>query len=400
MSFKEAWTTYDLYNPSDEHAMLRRSIKAFTEKEVEPQAEDYNNREAFNIKLFRKLGPLGLLGITAPSENGGSELDALAAVIAHEELSASDPAFALAYLAHSMLCVNNISVNGNESQRKAFLPKLCSGEWIGAMGLSEPSAGTDVLSMTTSARRDGDSFVINGRKLWITNGTVDDAGTPCDCLLLYAASEKPEGSRPKISTFIVRATDQGFSVGQKIRNKLGMRASTTAELCFDNCRLPLDRLVGNEGEALTHMMRNLELERVTLAAMALGIARRSIDIMCKYADERKAFGKKIHSFGQIQAHIANSYAEYNSARAYVYDTARCLDLDKPGNRLASDAVKLVAAPMAKRVADRAIQVLGGFGYVGEYKVERLWRDAKLLEIGGGTNEAHQKNIASDLIRNL
>ncbi len=400
MSVQEAWMKYDLYNPSDEHAILRRSIRTFAEKELEPQAEEFNNKEQFNIPLFRKLGPLGLLGITTPVEYGGSGLDALAAVIAHEELSAVDPAFALAYLAHAMLCVNNIAVNADDAQKKRYLPKLCSGEWIGAMGLSEPGAGTDVLSMSTTAKKSGASYILNGRKLWITNGTVDDAGTPCDCLLLYAAAERKEGERTKISTFIVTAEDKGFSVGQKIRNKLGMRASTTAELCFDDCSLPAERLLGAEGEAITHMMRNLEIERLTLAAMALGIARRCIDVMCKYANERQAFGKKLHAFGQIQAHIANSYAEFNAARAYVYDTARRLDLNKPGNRLASDAVKLIAAPMAKTVADRAIQVLGGYGYVGEYTVERLWRDAKLLEIGGGTNEAHQKNITSDLMRAL
>jgi isovaleryl-CoA dehydrogenase len=206
--------------------------------------------------------------------------------------------------------------------------------------------------------------------------------------------------RPELSTFIVRAGDAGFSVGQKITDKLGMRASNTAELCFDNCSLGSGRLVGEVGSSLEHMMRNLELERLTLAAMALGIAKRALQCMVNYAAERKAFGQALHSFGQIQAHIGESYANFMAARSYVYGTAQSISLEKGGQRLDSDGVKLFAARVAKDIADRAIQVLGGYGYVGEYKVERLWRDAKLLEIGGGTNEAHQKNITRELIKAL
>jgi isovaleryl-CoA dehydrogenase len=236
--------------------------------------------------------------------------------------------------------------------------------------------------------------------MWITNGCIDEEGTPADYVWVYAKTGEKNG-RPQISTFLVEKGMPGYSVGQKIRDKSGMRASNTAELVFNNCRVPVSALVGQEGESVRHMMRNLEIERVTLAAMSLGIARRSVDAMVKYSKERKAFGQPLASFGQIQRHIAESYAEYNACATYVYDTARKMNLDDhsaTGNRLASDGVKLVTTTAAKNIADRAIQVLGGYGYVGEYVVERLWRDAKLLEIGGGTLEAHQKNITRDLTR--
>jgi isovaleryl-CoA dehydrogenase len=386
---------FDLYNPTEEHKMLRDTVRSFVKAEVEPQALEYDRSEKFNLGLFRKVGELGLLGVTVDEAYGGAGMDALAAVIVHEELSASDPGFCLAYLAHSMLCVNNFAVNGSDEQRKRVLPKLASGEWIGAMGMSEPGAGTDVLGMKTTATKDGDDYVINGRKMWITNGAVDEDKTPCDCVLVYARTGGSD-TRPALSTFLVERTHPGFSVGQKIIDKTGMRASNTAELVFEDCRVPASARIGGEGESLTHMMRNLELERLTLAGMSLGIARRCIEIMTTYADDRKAFGQPLSSFGQIQRHIGESYAEYMAGRAYVYDTARRLDLAKAGGRLDSDGVKLFTSTMGKNVADRAMQVLGGYGYVGEYVVERLWRDAKLLEIGGGTLEAHQKNITRDL----
>jgi isovaleryl-CoA dehydrogenase len=391
--------SFDLFDPTEEHKLLRHTIREFVEHEVEPQSREHDRSERFNVKLFRKLGELGLLGITAPEEFGGAGMDATATVIAHEEISASDPGLCLAFLAHSMLCVNNLSTNGSREQQAKYLPKLCSGEWIGAMGMSEPEVGTDVLGMRTTAERFKDGYRVNGRKLWITNGTVDEGKTPCDVLWLYARTGSTT-RRPLISTFIVERGMKGFAVGQKIRDKTGMRASNTAELLFDDCIVPSSNLVDAEGQSIHHMMRNLELERVALAAMSLGIARRALEIMVRYGHERHAFGKPIASFGQIQRYIADSYAEYQAARAYVYNTARALNLEKAGNRLDSDGVKLIATPMAKRVADRAMQVLGGFGYVGEYIVERLWRDAKLLEIGGGTIEAHQKNISTDIEKRL
>ncbi len=392
-----SWTHFDLFNPTQEHQMLLETVRSFVQQEVEPQAHEFDRKENFNLPLFRKLGELGLLGLTVPDTYGGAGMDAVAAVIAHEELSASDPGFCLAYLAHAMLCVNNLAVNGSEEQKQKYLPRLCSGEWVGSMAMSEPAIGTDVLGMATTAEKKGNDYYITGRKMWITNGTIDENRTPCDVIWTYAKSTNAQG-KARVSTFLVEKDFPGFQVGQKIKDKLGMRASNTAELVYDQCKVPATNLVGSEGDSMLHMMRNLEVERLTLAAMSLGIARRSIEIMNRYATEREAFGKPLNFFGQIQKYISESYAEYQAARAYVYNVARKLDLNHEGNRVDSDGVKLFATTMGKNVADRAIQVLGGYGYVGEYVVERLWRDAKLLEIGGGTLEAHQKNMCRDLAK--
>lgn len=386
----------DLFNPTEQHLAVRQMVRNFAEREIAPQAEAHDHSETFNLELFRKLGSqLGVLGVTVPEEFGGAGMDAVAAVIVHEEIAAADPGFCLAYLAHSMLFVNNLAVNGNDDQRQRYLPACCSGKSVGGMCMSEPDAGTDVLGMSTLAKRDGDDYVLNGQKMWITNGAISD-GELGDIFLVYAKHE--ERAERAVSLFLVEKGMPGFSLGQKITGKLGMRASTTAELVFEDVRVPAENLVGTPGKAIHSMMRNLAIERVTLAAMSLGIARRSIEIMNTYARERVAFGKPLAHFGQIQRHLSESYAEYMAGRAYVYNTAANLSLDAFGNRLDSDGVKLYCAAMAKNVADRAIQVLGGYGYVAEYDVERLWRDAKLLEIGGGTNEAHQKNMTRDLGR--
>ncbi len=381
----------DLFAPTDEHRLLAETVHAFVTAEVEPQAAQFNREERFNRALFRRAGELGLLGLTVPEADGGAGLDAVAAVLVHEALSAADPGFCLAYLAHAILFVNNFTHNANATQRARVLPKAISGEWVGGMCMTEPEAGTDVLGMRSEATRDGDHYVLNGRKMFITNGAVDDH-TLGDVFIVYA---KTHG---RISTFLVEKGFPGFTLGQKLRDKLGVRASITAELVFDQCLIPVDNLVGREGESAKHMMRNLEIERLTLAAMSLGIALRSLEVMVGYATERKSFGVPIAEHGQIQRYIAESYAEFKAARCYVYDVARRLDLNSFGNRVEADAAKLFAARIAKEIADRAIQVLGGYGYMGEYVVERLWRDAKLLEIGGGTLEAHQKNITKDLVR--
>ena len=389
----------DLANPSEEHQMLREMIRDFVQEFVEPQAHEYDKKEQFNIELFRELGDLGLLGITVPEKYGGAGLDAVAATIAHEELSYSDVGFALAYLAHSMLFVNNLAYNGSEEQKTRILPKVCSGEWIGAMAMSEPDAGTDVLGLSTTAEKNANGdWVLNGRKMWITNGCIDDQGTPADIVWVYARTGYDDRGRVKLSTFLVEKGMPGFSVGQKIFDKTGMRASNTAELVFDDCIVPAGNLVGEEGGSLLHMMGNLEIERLTLAGMSVGIARRCLHEMNKYASEREAFGVQIRSFGQMQRHIGESWAKYRAMRAYVYDTANNIQLGKSGQRLDSDGVKLFATTAAKEIADAAIQVMGGYGYVAEYHVERLWRDSKLLEIGGGTLESHQKNITRDLAK--
>ncbi len=385
------WRQLNLFAPTDEHRLLAETVDAFVKQEVEPQAAQFNREERFNLDLFRRAGDLGLLGLTVPEHDGGAGLDAVAAVLVHEALSAADPGFCLAYLAHAVLFVNNFARNANAAQRARVLPKAISGEWIGGMCMTEPDAGTDVLGMRSQALRDGDHYLLTGRKIFITNGSIDDR-TLGDVFIVYAKTNN------RISTFLVEKGFAGFSLGQKLHDKLGMRASMTAELVFDSCVVPAANLVGNEGESAKHMMRNLEIERLTLAAMSLGIALRCLEVMVNYANERKAFGVPLREHGQIQRHIAESYAEFKAARCYVYDVARRLDLDSYGNRVEADAAKLFAARIAKEIADRAIQVLGGYGYMGEYVVERLWRDAKLLEIGGGTIEAHQKNITKDLAR--
>lgn len=334
-------------------------------------------------------------------EFGGSGFDAVASCIVHEELSSYDPAFCLAYLAHSLLFTNNLYFNGNTEQKQTHLPKACSGEAIGGMCMSEPDAGTDVLGLATVATKSGEGkYVLNGRKMWITNGCVDDQ-TLGDVFLVYAKTASPENPSQsikdsrKLSLFLVEKGTPGFSLGQRIKDKLGMRASTTAELVFDNCEIPAKNLVGTEGSAVICMMRNLEIERIGLAAMSVGIAKRSLEIMIEYAKNRKSFGKPLSSFGQVQRHIGRSYADFLAGRSMVYSIAGRLDLANSGNRLETDAVKLFCAEMGKRVSDSAIQVLGGNGYIGDYEVERLWRDAKLLEIGGGTMESHEKNITRD-----
>ncbi|MFO0759904.1 MAG: acyl-CoA dehydrogenase family protein [Byssovorax sp.] len=375
---------FDLQNPTDEHRMLREMVRDFTRELVEPQAEEHDQKASLNVDLLRRAGELGLLGITIPAEHGGAGMDAVGAVIVHHELSKSDPGFCLAYLAHAMLFVNNFFYAGNDEQRQKYLPKVLSGEWIGAMGMTEPAAGTDVLGMKTVAYADGDSFVLKGRKALITNAPE------ADVFVIYATVEG------KITSFIVERSFPGFSTDPKTP-KMGMRASTMGEIQLDDCRVPAENVLGSVGGGIRNMMRNLEIERLTLAAMSLGIADRCMDIMTKYAAERRTFGRSIVEHGQIQRYIGESYAKTEAARALIYSVARDVG---PGqrNRLGTDAAKLFAAPVGKEVADNAMQVLGGWGYCTEYKVERFLRDAKLLEIGGGTLESHQKNITRELVR--
>ena len=371
-------------NPSEEHAMLRQTVRDLVRKEVEPQAEEHDRSGTLNIDLLRKLGELGLLGVTIPEEHGGAGMDALASVIVHEEIAYSDPGFALAYLAHALLFVNNFYYAGSQAQREHYLPKTLSGEWIGAMGMTEPAVGTDVLGMLTTATRGKGSYILDGRKTFITNGPEAD---------VYIIYGQLDG---RITTFLVERTCAGFSTGEKIP-KMGMRASTMCELILENVEVPAENLLGTEGGGITNMMRNLEIERLGLAAMSLGIATRCLDVMTRYATQRKAFKRPIADFGQIQRHIGDSYAKTEAMRSLIYSVARTV---APGqrNRLGTDAAKLYASTAAKEVADSAVQVLGGYGYCSEYRVEQFLRDAKLLEIGGGTLEAHQKNITRDLTK--
>jgi isovaleryl-CoA dehydrogenase len=311
-------------------------------------------------------------------------MDATAAVIVHHELSKSDPGFCLAYLAHAMLFVNNFFFAANEAQRARYLAKVISGEHVGAMGMTEPGAGTDVLGMRTTARLQGNGYVLKGHKALITNA-VD-----ADVFMVYAKVDD------KITTFVLERGMPGLSTGNKT-HKMGMRASTLGEIVLEDVFVPAENVLGTVGGGVKNMMRNLEIERLTLAAMSLGIADRCMEIMVRYAAERMSFGKPIAEHGQIQRYIGDSYAKTEAVRALVYTVAREVGPDKR-NRIGTDAAKLFAAPVGKEVADNAMQVLGGWGYCDEYKVERFLRDAKLLEIGGGTLESHQKNLTKELTR--
>lgn len=345
---------------------LRSTVRAWCAAHVEPQALEHDRDERFNRALFEKFGEdLGVNDISFEDDHS------VPCVIA-EELSYRDPGFCLSWMAHSVLFVHNLRTNAKNEKQKTIAPK------VGAMCMSEPGAGTDVLGMTTTAVRDGDCFVLNGQKMWITNGGVADA------LLVYA---KVEGD---ITLFLV---EDGWQ-STPIQGKCGMRSSPTALVFFDDCRVSADNVVGEVGRGAKAMMRNLHLERLVLAAMSVGIARRCLDVARHYASDRHAFGSNLIQFGQIQRHLAESYAEMSAARAYLYEVASSAS----ATRVESDGVKLFAAKIATKGADRAMQVLGGNGYVADYAVERLWRDAKLLEIGGGTLESHQKNIANDLHR--
>jgi isovaleryl-CoA dehydrogenase len=373
-----------LYDPTDEHAMLRQTVRQFAQDQVEPQAMAHDESGTLNVGLMKQAGALGLLGVTIPEADGGAGLDAIASVIVHDELAYADPGFTLAYLAHALLFVNNFYHAGKPQHHERYLPGVLSGATLGAMGMTEPSVGTDVLGMQTVARRDGDDFILDGRKTFITNGPE------AALFLVYAKLDN------RLTTFVIERSFPGFSTGPKIP-KLGMRASTMSELIFDSCRVPAANLLGSEGGGITNMMRNLEIERLGLAAMSLGIARRCLDVMTRYAQERHSFGKPLHEHGQIQKYLGDSYAKVEAMRALVYSVAATVSPTNR-NRLGTDAAKLFAATAAKEVADASIQVLGGYGYAAEYRVEQFWRDAKLMEIGGGTLEAHQKNIVRDLTR--
>jgi isovaleryl-CoA dehydrogenase len=381
---------YDLFNPTEAHLDLRANVAKFAKAQLDEQAKEHDDKEKFNDKLFRRLGSeLGLFGITVPEEDGGLGLDASAAVIIHEELSKYDPAFTLSYLAHEVLFVNNFYYCSNPEQRKRYLSKVISAQWIAGMAMTEPNAGTDVLGMSTVITKKSDRYVVNGTKQYITNGSMGNI------FLVYGKMDGRDNR--KMTSFVVESSYNGFSVGKK-EEKMGMRSSPTSQLIFEDMEVPAENLLGKENDAIQHMMRNLEIERVTLAAQSLGIAARCIDVMGDYAiKHREAFGKKLFEFGQIQQMIAESYVDYSQARALVYQVASLINPESR-NSLGAASAKLAATRMAENVSRKAIQVLGGYGYCREYPVERLHRDSILLSIGGGTNEAMQKNIIADLKR--
>jgi isovaleryl-CoA dehydrogenase len=377
---------------SEEHRLLKESVQRFANEELIPKIEKLDHEEGFNREAFHKMGELGILGITVPESDGGAGLDSVAATIVMEEMGAADASTTLSYLAHTILCVNQIAKNGSPEQKKTYLPKLISGEWIGGMGMSEPDAGSDALSMKTKATLQAEHYLLNGSKTWITNGPIGD---------IFYCYAKTGPSKKDVSTFIIDRNMKGFSTGKKF-SKMGMRASPTGELVFDQCLVPAKNLVGKENTSTKMMMLNLDLERITISGISLGIARSSIEVAQRYAKERKAFGKPIGAFQQIQERLTEASAWYEACRSLTYQAAKMWDLGlmvgKEASMMAAKA-KLQSAQMATQVALDAIQILGGYGYTREFPVERYMRDAKLMEIGAGTNEILRLIIARQMLGN-
>jgi len=367
---------------------LKDTVYKFAQNEIAPLAKNVDENNEFPNFLWEKFGELGLLGITADEDYGGTGLNYLSHCIVMEEISRASASIGLSYGAFSNLCVNQINRNGNREQKNKYLPELCSGKKIGALAMSEPNSGSDVVSMSLHAEKQGNkTYLLNGTKMWITNGP--DA----DVLIIYAKTDPSAGSKG-ITAFIVEKNMVGFSVGKKI-DKLGMRGSNTSELIFDNCEVPEDNILGNPGDGASILMSGLDFERVVLAAGPLGIMASALDTIIPYTQERKQFGKSIGQFQLIQGKIADMYTTLNACRSYVYAVASACDRGETTRKDAAGCI-LYAAEKATSITLDAIQILGGNGYTKDYPVERLLRDAKLYEIGAGTSEIRRMLIGREI----
>ncbi|MCK3776875.1 isovaleryl-CoA dehydrogenase [Ensifer sesbaniae] len=366
---------------------LRESVRRFAMDRIAPLADETDRNNAFPMQLWREMGELGLLGITAGEEYGGAGLGYLAHCVAMEEISRASASIGLSYGAHSNLCVNQINRNGNDDQKARYLPKLISGEHVGALAMSEPGAGSDVVSMTLRADKRDDRYVLNGNKMWITNGP--DA----DVLVVYAKTDPTAGPRG-ITAFMVEKGYAGFSTGQKL-DKLGMRGSNTCELIFKDCEVPAENVLGTVGGGVRVLMSGLDYERVVLSAGPLGIMAACLDVVVPYLHERKQFGQPIGEFQLMQGKLADMYVTANAARAYVYAVAAACDRGETTRKDAAGCI-LYAAEKATALALEAIQALGGNGYTNDYPAGRLLRDAKLYEIGAGTSEIRRMLIGREL----
>src|SRR4051794_32113671 len=367
--------------------MLRDSVRSFTSDNIAPVADEIDRSNTFPRQLWPQLGELGLLGITVEEEWGGAGLGYLAHCVAMEEISRGSGAIGLSYGAHSNLCVNQISRNGNAAQKQRYLPKLIAGEHVGALAMSEPNAGSDVVSMRTRADRRGDRYVLNGTKMWITNGPV------ADTFVIYAKTDPTAGSRG-MTAFLVERGFKGFSSAQKL-DKLGMRGSDTGELVLEDCEVPEENVLGAVGNGVNVLMSGLDYERVVLAAGPLGLMQACMDVVIPYVHDRKQFGRPIGQFQIMQAKIADMYVTMNAAKSYVYMVARACDDGRTTREDAAGAI-LYAAERATWMALEAIQCLGGNGYINEFPTGRLLRDAKLYEIGAGTSEIRRMLIGREI----
>jgi isovaleryl-CoA dehydrogenase len=367
--------------------MLRESVRAFAQDQIAPLAGEIDRANSFPRALWPQLGELGLLGITVEEEFGGAELGYLAHCVAMEEISRACAAIGLSYGAHSNLCVNQIRKNGSAEQKKRYLSKLISGEHVGALAMSEPNAGSDVVSMKTRADRKGDRFILNGAKMWITNGPV------ADTLVVYAKTDRTAGARG-ITAFIVENRFPGFSTGQKL-DKLGMRGSDTSEIVFTDCEVPAENVLGAVGNGVNVLMSGLDYERAVLAAGPVGLMQSCLDLVIPYVHQRTQFGQPIGRFQLMQAKLADMYVTLNAAKAYVYAVARACDRGETTREDAAGAI-LYAAERATWMALETIQCLGGNGYINDYPAGRLLRDAKLYEIGAGTSEIRRMLIGREI----
>jgi isovaleryl-CoA dehydrogenase len=367
--------------------MLRATVQQFAAAEIAPRAAEIDRSNQFPSDLWPKMGDLGLLGITVEEEYGGTHMGYLAHVVAMEEISRASASVGLSYGAHSNLCVNQIRRNGNAVQKKKYLPKLISGEHVGALAMSEPGAGSDVVSMRLRADRKSDRYVLNGNKMWITNGP--DA----DTLIVYAKTDVQAGPRG-ITAFLVEKGMKGFTTAQKL-DKLGMRGSNTCELVFEDCELPVENVLSAEGQGVNVLMSGLDYERAILAGGPLGIMAACMDVVLPYVHERQQFGAPIGEFQLMQGKIADMYTTMNACKAYVYAVGQACDRGETTRKDAAGAI-LYAAEKATWMAGEAIQALGGNGYINDYATGRLWRDAKLYEIGAGTSEIRRMLIGREL----
>ena len=381
-----ARTTLD-FDLGDTADLLRQSVEDFAAHEIAPRAAAIDRDNAFPTDLWRKMGALGVLGITVEEEWGGAGMGYLEHCVAMEEISRASASVGLSYGAHSNLCVNQLRKNGSDDQKRRYLPKLISGEHVGALAMSEPGAGSDVVGMRTRAEKRGDRYVLNGSKMWITNGP--DA----DTLVVYAKTDLDAGSRG-ITAFLVERGFPGFSTAQKL-DKLGMRGSNTCELVFENCEVPAENVLGQVGRGVNVLMSGLDYERAVLSAGSLGIMAACMDVVLPYVHERKQFGQAIGEFQIMQAKLADMYTVMNAAKSYVYTVAKACDRGRTTRKDAAGAI-LFAAEKATWMALEAIQCLGGNGYTNDYPTGRLLRDAKLYEIGAGTSEIRRMLIGREL----